>query len=368
LYLLRLHLLMRLAPSVVLVPEERSQLETWARGRSAPHRLVLRSQIVLRAAQGQTNREITEALGTNPITVGRWRTRFALLRLEGIERDAPRPGRNPSLDPHLVERIVQVTLHERPKGETHWSTRSLAERLGVSHMTIHRVWKDRHLQPHLARSFELSPDPQFEQKLLDVVGLYLNPPEKAVVFSVDEKPQVQALERKQTVLPIGPKFPEGRPHEYKRNGTIDLFAALNILDGTVVAQFHHRHRHQEFLTFLRALDERTPPELSVHVILDNLSAHMTEEVERWLRNHPRFQFHFTPTHASWLNAVEGWFSKLTKKGLSRGSFRNVLELQRAIREFVESSNERASPFVWTKSSEEILRKVRKIQRLSVTPH
>ncbi len=359
---------MRRSPPIVLTPEEQRELEHWSRGRSVAQRLVLRSQIVLRAAQGQSNRQITEDLRTNPITVARWRSRFALLRIPGIRQDAPRPGRWPELSPEVVRRIVDRTLHSKPRGETHWSTRTLAAELGVSHMTVHRVWTDHHLQPHRVQSFKLSTDPRFEEKLVDVVGLYRNPPEKAIVFSVDEKPQIQALERTQAVLPLGPNFPEGRPHDYARHGTIDLFAALNVLDGTVVTEFHHRHRHQEFLSFLQRLDELTPSDLAVHVIMDNASSHLTEEVERWLRRHARFQLHQVPTGSSWLNAVEGWFSKLTRKALLRGSFRNVASLKRAIEEYAEVSNERAQPFVWTKDAETILRKVRKIQRLSVTAH
>jgi transposase len=359
--------LMRTAPQIVLASEERRKLEQWSRGRSTEQRLVLRSQIVLRAAEGKTNKAIVEELRTNPITVGRWRSRFALLRLEGIRHDAPRPGA-PSIAPALVKKIVDTTLHTPPPGETHWSTRTLGDHLGVSHMTVHRVWRARRLQPHRAQSFELSPDPKFEEKLVDVVGLYANPPENAIVFSVDEKPQMQALERTQRILPVARDFPEGRPHEYKRNGTIDLFAALEILTGDVVVEFHRRHRHQEFLAFLSTLDRYAAKEYEVHVIVDNLSAHLTEEVQRWIHRHPRFHLHLTPTHASWLNAVEGWFSKLTTRRLRRGSFRSVPALQRAVREYVEVHNRSAMPLVWTKSADEILRKVRKIQRLSVTGH
>ena len=289
------------------------------------------------------------------------------MRVDGIRQDAPRPGA-PSLPDSVVEKIVQTTLNEKPRGETHWSTRTLADHLGVSHMTVHRVWRARHLQPHLVQSFELSTDPRFEEKLIDVVGLYINPPENAIVFSVDEKPQMQALERTQTVLPIGGKFPEGRPHEYKRNGTIDLFAALETLTGDVVVEFHRRHRHQEFLSFLSTLDRQAPKGYEVHVIVDNLSAHSTQEVQRWLHAHPRFRMHFTPTHSSWLNAVEGWFSKLTTKALRRGSFVSVPALRRAVLDYVEAHNDSAMPLIWTKSTDEILRKVRKIQRLTVTAH
>ena len=358
---------MRVAPPILLAPEELRQLEQWSRGRSTEQRLVLRSQIVLHAAAGRTNKEIVDELGTNEITVGKWRSRFALLRIDGIRQDAPR-GAPPSVAPEMVEKIVELTLHSKPKGETHWSTRTLADQLGVSHMTVHRVWRARHLQPHRVQSFEISHDPKFEEKLVDVVGLYVNPPERAIVFSVDEKPQMQALERTQTVLPVRSGFVEGRPHEYKRNGTIDLYAALEILTGQVVTEFHRRHRHQEFLSFLTTLDRQAPKGFEVHVIVDNLSAHMTAEVERWVHSHPRFHLHFTPTHSSWLNAVEGWFSKLETKALRRGSFRSVPALQRSVMEYVEAHNEVAMPFVWTKSTDEILRKVRKIKQLSVTAH
>ena len=359
---------MRGAPPIVLTPEERVLLEQWSRGRSTPQRLVLRAKIVLRAAEPRTNKEIVQELGTNPITVGRWRRRFALLRVEGIRRDAPRPGRKPRLSAALVKKIVETTLHTKPPGESQWSSRRLADHLGISHSTVQRVWRAHRLQPHRTRSFKLSRDPRFEEKLVDIVGLYMNPPEKALVLCVDEKPHTQALERTQRILPLGPGLPEGIPHDYKRNGRIDLFAALNILDGTVVTEFHKRHRHQEFLSFLRTLDETTPAELEVHAVLDNLSAHMTEEVDRWLHRHPRFHFHFTPTGSSWVNMVESWLSNLTKSRLKRGSFRNVPELIRAIREFTANYNGRAGPFVWTKDAQEILRKVRKIQRLLVPAH
>jgi len=358
---------MRVAVTIILTPEERKQLERWSRGRSTPQRLVLRSKIVLLAAKGRMNKQIVDELDTNPVTVGRWRSRFALLRVDGIRKDAPRPGRKPRIPASIVKRIVDTTLQERPRGETHWSTRTLAERLGVSHMTVQRIWKLHNLQPHRTRSFKLSSDPEFEKKLVDVVGLYMKPPERAVVFSVDEKPQVQALERKQAILPMQRNFPEAYPHDYKRNGTVDLFVALNILDGTVVTQFHNRHRHQEFLSFLRMLDDATPSKLDVHVVLDNLSAH-TAAVDRFSRRHPRFHFHYTPTGASWLNLVESWLSNLTNKRLRRGSFANVPALKRAIKEFIEAHNSHAKPFVWTKDADQILRKVRKIQHLLVTGH
>jgi len=359
---------MRVSPSVVLAPQEREQLQRWSKGRSTPQRLVLRSKIILLAAEGKKNTEIVKELSTNPVTVGRWRSRFVLLRIEGISKDAPRLGRKPKIPAFVIKKILNTTLHEKPKGRTHWSTRTLAEKLGVSHMTIQRVWKAHNLQPHRTRSFKLSKDPHFEEKLVDVVGLYMNPPQKAVVFSFDEKPQVQALERAQAILPVQPSFPEAYPNDYKRNGTMDLFAALNVLDGTVITQVHNRHRHQEFLSFLRVLDKSVSLELDVHVVLDNLSAHNEDSVKRWMSRHQHFHFHFTPTGSSWLNMVESWLSNLTNKRLRRGSFESIFALKRAIEEFVEVYNSKASPFVWTKDADEILQKIRLIQHLLVTGH
>ena len=237
----------------------------------------------------------------------------------------------------------------------------MAREVGVHSTTVHRIWKLHGIKPHLTQSFKLSKDPAFEEKLIDVVGLYMNPPEKSVVFSVDEKPQTQALERTQPILPMGEDWPEGRPHDYRRNGTVDLFVALNILDGQVVTQFHERHRHQEFLIFLRTLDGKVPKEFAVHVVLDNLGTHKTPEVQRWLRRHPRFRFHFTPTGSSWVNMVESWLGQLQQKALTRGSFKSVAYLKKAILAFAESYKERAGAFVWTKNAQEILRKVRKLK-------
>ncbi|EQD62104.1 tISRso5 ISRSO5-transposase protein [mine drainage metagenome] len=352
---------MRVAPPIVLTPEERSELESWARGRSTPHRLVLRAQIVLRASRGEENLDIAEGLHTRPNTVSLWRRRFAMLRLPGIQQDAPRSGRKPRLDPEVVRGILTKTRLTKPRGQTHWSTRTLAREVGVHPSTVGRIWRLHGLQPHRTQSFKLSKDPQFEEKIIDVVGIYMNPPERSVVFSIDEKPQTQALERTQTILPMAKDWPEGRPHDYRRHGTVDLYAALNILDGKVVTEFHERHRHQEFLAFLNTLDRQVPPELQVHVVLDNLSAHKTEHVQRWLRRHPRFRFHFTPTSSSWANMVEGWLGHLQKLALGRGSFRSVPELKQAILDYVAASNGRAEPWCWTKDAQEILRKVRKIR-------
>ena len=359
---------MRVAPAVVLSPEERRELLSWSRGRSTPHRLVLRSKIVLLAADGLQNLQIAAALGTEADTVSLWRRRFRDHRLAGIKRDAPRPGRRPEIPQSVVDRILQKTLHERPRGATHWSTRTMAKAIGVSNATVHRVWRLYRLQPHRVRRFKVSRDLAFVEKVRDVVGLYLNPPEKAVVLSVDEKTQIQALDRTQRILPIRPGLPESRTHDYRRNGTIDLFAALNVLDATVITEFHHRHRHQEFLVFLRTIDESVPAELDVHVIVDNSGIHKTPEVKRWLRRHPRFRFHFTPTGSSWMNLVERWFSELTQKRIRRGTFRNVPELIAAIKEFLEVYLEDPRPFIWTATADDILRKVAKNRELLVTPY
>ncbi len=358
---------MRTAPVVVLSRDERLQLERWSRGRSTPQRLVLRSRIVLRAAEGLQSQVIAAALGTEPDTVSLWRRRFRDHRLAGIRKDAPRPGRKPEIPPSVVDRILHMTLQEKPRGATHWSTRTMAEAVGVSNATVHRVWRLHRLKPHLVRRFKVSTDPRFAEKVRDVVGLYLNPPEKAVVLSVDEKTQIQALDRTQTILPIRPGLPESRTHDYRRNGTIDLFAALNVLDATVITEFHHKHRHREFLVFLRTIDESVPEALDIHVILDNLQTHKTPEVKRWLRRHPRFRFHFTPTSSSWLNLVERWFSALTTRRIRRGTFRSVRELVAAIREFLAVYLENPRPFVWRATADDILRKVAKNRELLVTP-
>jgi len=359
---------MRVAPAIVLSEEERERLRSWSRGRSTPHRLVLRSRIVLRAAEGLQNKEIAAALGTEPDTVSLWRRRFRIHRLAGIERDAPRPGRKPEVPQAVVDRILRKTLEERPRGSTHWSTRTMAEEVGVSRETVRRVWKLYRLQPHRTRTFKVSKDPEFTEKVRDVVGLYMDPPEKAVVLCVDEKTQIQALDRTQAILPLRPGLPESRTHDYRRNGMVDLFAALNTMDATVITEFHRRHRHTEFLVFLRTIDDAVPEEFDVHVILDNSGIHKHDRVRRWLRRHPRFRFHFTPTGSSWMNLVERWFSELTQKRIRRGTFRNVRELVAAIREFLEAYLEDPRPFVWTARADDILRKVALNRELLVSAH
>jgi transposase len=359
---------MRLAVPVTILEDERRQLLTWSRGRSTPHRLILRSEIVLRAGDGLQNKDIASELRVRPETVALWRARFLSYRIDGIQKDAPRPGRNPRISRAKVDRIIDRTLHTKPSGSTHWSTRTLAREMGVSNATIARIWKSHRIQPHRERRVKLSRDPEFNEKVRDVVGLYMNPPDKAVVICVDEKSGMQALDRSQTVLPLRPGSPAARSWDYKRNGTIDLFAALNILDGTVVTQFHRRHRHQEFLVFLRSIDGKVPEGLEVHVVLDNYDTHTHDDVKRWLARHPRFELHFTPTGASWLNMVEAWLSQLTAKQIRRNSFSSVTALIRAVNEFVVEYQKNPRPFVWTVDADEILRKVAKLRQLEATGH
>jgi transposase len=353
---------MRVAPRIDLADEEREQLLKWSRGRSTPHRLVLRASIVLQAAQGLQDKEIAANLGASRHTVALWRRRFLLHRFDGMKKDAPRQGRKPQIPLEVIDAILGKTLYEKPRGATHWSTRTMARAVGVSHSTVRRVWKAHRLQPHRVRTFKVSKDPHFAEKVRDIVGLYLDPPQKAAVFSVDEKTQIQALDRTQTILPVRPGLPETRTHDYRRNGQTDLFAALNILDGTVMTQYHRRHRHREFLVFLRTIDQNVDPQLEIHLVMDNLSAHKHKKVERWFTSHPRFRVHFTPTGATWINQVERWFSNLTEKRIRRGTFRSVTELMRAIDEYVEVYHENPRPFLWTAQPDQILTKVAKAAR------
>jgi transposase len=348
----------RVAPRLVLSDEERVQLTRWARGRSTPHRVVLRAQIVLRAAQGAQNKQIAQELGTEPNTSAFWRRRFLAARLPGLMNDAPRAG-GPLLIPDAkIRAIVHDTLHSKPPNATHWSTRSMAAAHGVSASTVRRIWSARRLTPHRLEHYTLSRDKQFDEKLRDVVGLYLNPPEHALVLSVDEKTQIQARDRTQSILPLREGIPERQTHDYRRNGTTDLFAALNVAEGTVIGECHKRHRAKEFLAFLRTLDRSTPPELDLHLILDNLATHKTPRVKRWVLRHPRVHFHFVPTSSSWLNQVERWFNNLTQKRIRRGTFRSEHELVEALGQYVETYNEDPRPFQWRATPDQILAKVR----------
>ena len=355
---------MRVAQTLSLTSAERESLERWARGHSTPHRLVLRAKIVLRAADGAQNKQIAEELGIQANTCALWRHRFYHLRLSGLERDAPRAGGPPQLSDATIRAIVHDTLHTKPHNATHWSTRTMAARFGVSPNTVHQIWRARRLQPHRLERYKLSTDKHFEEKLRDVVGLYLNPPEHALVLSVDEKTQIQALDRTQSILPIREGIPERQTHDYRRNGTTDLFAALDVLSGKIVGECHKRHRAKEFLAFLRTIDRTTPPELDLHLVLDNLATHRTAKVKRWAIRHPRFHFHFVPTSSSWLNQVERWFKEITDKRIRRGTFRSEAELIAAVKLYIERYNEVPRPFIWRATADEILTKIQK-HRLNV---
>lgn len=350
---------MRIAVPIQLTDDERRTLTRWARGRQTPARLVLRAKIVLRAAAGMLNKDIAADLQTDRECVGRWRQRFAAHRLAGLERDAPRAGRRPRIRPATIQRIVTLTTTTTPPAATHWTTRTLAPVVGVSPKTLHRVWRAHGLKPHRTRTFKLSRDPHFVEKLTEVVGLYMNPPDKALVFCVDEKSQIQALDRTQPGLPLKKGRCGTMTHDYKRHGTTTLFAALSLLDGTVIGDCLPRHRHQEFIRFLKTIDAATPPALDLHLIVDNYGTHKHPRVKRWLRRHPRVHLHFTPTSSSWLNMVERWFRELTEKRIRRGSFRTVDELILAIKQYVAEYNTRPHVFTWVAQIPDILEKVRR---------
>jgi transposase len=333
--------------------EERAALTRWARRAGSAQALALRSKIVLACADGASNAEVAAELGVGPHMVAKWRRRFVEFGLEGLT-DEPRPGRPPTISDERVEQVVVDTLESTPKDATHWSRASMAKRSGLSPSTVGRIWKAFRLKPHRAETFKLSKDPLFIEKVHDVVGLYLNPPEHAVVLCADEKSQVQALDRSQPVLPMMPGMPEKRTHDYVRHGTSSLFAAFNIADGKVIASMHRRHRSLEWLKFLKKIDAQVPAELDVHVVCDNYATHKTPAIQTWLANHPRFHMHFTPTSASWLNQVERWFGLITGKLIRRGVHKSVQALEKDILAWVETWNEDPKPFIWTKTADEIL--------------
>jgi len=328
-------------------------------------RVVERAKIILLCAEGKQNREIAELLGTTRRTVGLWRRRFVQTGLAGIEKDAPRPGRQKPIAEEVVQEVVRKTTQEKPATGTHWSTRSLAKVMGLSASTIRRIWKRHGLKPHLVRTFKLSKDPKFVEKLEDIIGLYLNPPEHALVLSVDEKSQIQALDRTQPGLPLKKGRCGTMTHDYKRHGTTTLFAALNTLDGTVIGTCMPKHRHQEWIQFLRLIDRETPKDKSIHLIADNYATHKHPEVQAWMSQHPRFTIHFTPTSASWLNMVERFFRDLTQKQLRRGIFRSVEELIASIKDYLNQYNADPHPFIWTKSASDILEKVTRARQALV---
>jgi transposase len=341
---------------VVLSDQEREQLEAWARRGKSAQALAQRSRIVLAAADGLHNTEISARLEIDLKTARKWRSRFAADRLEGL-LDEPRPGRPRAVTDADVEEVIVRTLESTPKDATHWSTRSMAVEVGLSQTAVSRIWRAFGLQPHRQETWKLSRDPQFIDKVRDVVGLYLDPPERAVVLCVDEKSQIQALDRTAPIFPMLPSTPERATHDYKRAGTSSLYAALDIATGKVIGSLHARHRAVEFKKFLATLDREVPADLEVHLILDNASTHKTPAIQRWLLAHPRFVVHFTPTSSSWLNLVERWFAELTNKKLRRGTHRSVRQLNTDIRTWIETWNENPRPFVWTKTADQILESI-----------
>lgn len=350
---------MHLAPPILLSPEERTTLRAWARAKSLPLRVVQRAQIIMMAADGVTNQDIASRLQISRPTVQLWRERFLSLRVAGLEKDAPRPGRIPNIPEAKIRAIVEATLHTKPPAATHWSTRTMAKAQGVSEATVRRIWRQHNLKPRLVKTFKLSRDKHFLEKLTDVVGLYLNPPDKALVLCVDEKSQIQALDRTQPGLPIKKGRCGTMTHDYKRNGTTTLFAALSMLDGKVIGDCLSRHRHQEFIRFLKKIDAETPAELDLHLIVDNYGTHKHPRVKSWIRRHPRFHLHFIPTSSSWLNMVERWFREITDKRIRRGAFRSVPELIAAIKEYLDNHNQNPRIFVWTAPVKDIMAKISK---------
>jgi transposase len=350
---------MRVARPVVLNAEQRDLLESRARARSAPARSVERARIVLLAAAGMQDKQIAAKLRIMPEKAARWRKRFLDGGPAALDKDAPRPGRTPTIPPAKIQEVVRKTTQEKPANATHWSTRSMAQAVGLSEKSVRRIWHRHGLKPHLSRTFKVSNDPQFAEKLEAIIGLYLNPPEHAIVLCADEKSQIQALDRTQPGLPLKKGRCGTMTHDYKRNGTATLFAAMSTLDGTVISMCDDRHRHQEWLKFLRVIDDLTPPDKELHLIADNYATHKHPKVRRWLARHPRFHMHFTPTSSSWLNMVERFFRDLTEQRLRRGIFRDVEELIMAIGDYIDKHNDSPKPFVWTARASDVLAKVRR---------
>jgi transposase len=356
--------------ALVVTEAEAEALTRWARRPKSSQQLALRSRIVLACGRGLNNTQVAAELKISMPTVGKWRQRFVDDRLEGL-LDEPRPGAPRKITDEDVERVVVQTLESKPEAATHWSTRSMAEVSGLSQTAVSRIWRAFGLAPHRTETFKLSADPQFIEKVRDVVGLYLNPPERAIVLCVDEKSQVQALDRSQPLLPMRPGQPERHTHDYFRHGTTSLFAALNVATGEVIGRCHRRHRHQEFLRFLEQIDQAVPeePDVSLHLVLDNYATHKTPKVRRWFARHPRFHVHFTPTSASWLNQVERFFAAITQKRIRRSVYRSVKQLEQSIMDYVANHNENPRPFVWTADADRILGKVARLcKRINDSGH
>jgi transposase len=350
-------------PPLVLAGDERQVLQQWARRAKTSQALALRSKIVLACADGVPNKQVAARLGVTPQMVGKWRARFVERRLEGLADEA-RPGQPRKITDDKVEEVIIATLEQAPPGQdTHWSTRSMAKATGLNQTAVSRIWRAFGLKPHLQETWKLSTDPQFIEKVRDVVGLYMNPPEHALVLCVDEKSQIQALDRTAPCLPILPTTPARRSHDYVRNGTTSLFAALNVATGQVISSMHQRHRHQEFLKFLKTVDAATPAGLDLHLICDNYATHKTPAIRNWLIRHPRFCLHFTPTSSSWLNLVERWFAELTNRKLRRSAHHSVRELTADIQAWIDAWNANPRPFVWTKTADEILESIAKYLQL-----
>jgi transposase len=356
------------ATAVSCDKNQRTRLEYLESHGGTPQKIALRARIVLRAAEGVANVAIAKELRVSRPTVLLWRERFACMGVPGIMADAPRPGRKNALSPEQVQAVVEATLHTRPPGQTHWSIREMAKAQGLSRMAVQRIWKQHNLQPHRMETFKLSRDKRFVEKLRDVVGLYLSPPEKALVLSVDEKSQIQALDRSQPGLPMKKGRCGTLTHDYKRNGTTTLFAALNMLDGRVIGECLPRHRSKEFVKFLGIIDKSTPSELDLHLIVDNYSTHKSPPVQRWLRRHPRFHLHFIPTGSSWLNMIERWFRNITDKAIRRGIFKSVPSLIQAIQLYLDAHNADPKIFTWTKDADTILAKIAKCKEALGTLH
>lgn len=345
-------------PPLKLSDEVKKQLETMANSRSLPYAQVRRAKIILMSGNGLTNTEIAKKVSLSIRMVGVWRQRFIDQGLMGLY-DLPRPGAPRTISDDQVAQLIQKTLNKKPKGATHWTCRSIAEETNLSKSTVHRMWKAFNLQPHRQKHFTLSTDIFFVEKVRDIVGLYLNPPDKAMVLCVDEKSQIQALDRTQPVLPMGLGYVEGITHQYKRHGTLTLFAALDLATGEVIAQCKKRHRHQEFLQFLKHIDANVPKKLDIHLVVDNYATHKHAKVRNWLAKRPRYHIHFTPTYSSWLNQVEIWFNIITQKAIRRGSFRSVKDLREKIDEFVKDYNSKSTPFSWTATADSILAKIKR---------
>lgn len=347
------------ASALALTSDQRKQLERLVRSPKTEQKRVLRARIVLAASEGKANNAIAEELSVSRPTVIQWRDRFVKHGVEGIVHDATRPGRRKAIGAEQIQRVVDATLNTKPAGATHWTSRSMAKAQGISATAVRRIWKDHGLKPHIVERFKLSSDPHFEEKLRDIVGLYLKPPDKALVLCVDEKSQIQALDRTRPILPLRPGIPERQTYDYKRNGTTSLFAALNYLTGQVIGRCFARHTHEEFISFLKVIDRETPKNLDLHLILDNYGTHKTPEVKQWLGKHPRFKLHFTPTSSSWLNLIERWFAELITRRVRRGTFNSVPELVKAIEEHVRLNNAHPKPFEWHACADLILGKVKR---------